>query len=55
MSHESPNRENGRDKELSTANAGTSHEAQALDSLGIVVGEIAHDFSGIVFCTTTCW
>ena len=34
-----------RDQDPAT---GTSHEAQALDSLGIVVGEIAHDFNNIL-------
>ena len=55
MSHDS-----NREKELpaGTLSAGnsstdsgaasTSHEAQALDSLGIVVGEIAHDFNNIL-------
>ena len=35
-----------RDKESPVP--GSSHEAQALDSLGIVVGEIAHDFNNIL-------
>ncbi|HEY0962230.1 MAG TPA: ATP-binding protein [Pseudomonadales bacterium] len=42
MSQESTNREQ------ETPAAGASHEAQALDSLGIVVGEIAHDFNNIL-------
>lgn len=42
MSQESTNREQ------EAAATGASHEAQALDSLGIVVGEIAHDFNNIL-------
>lgn len=42
MSQESTNREQ------EAPAAGASHEAQALDSLGIVVGEIAHDFNNIL-------
>ncbi|MGV3593024.1 MAG: response regulator [Gammaproteobacteria bacterium] len=42
MSHESTNREQ------EAPATGASHEAQALDSLGIVVGEIAHDFNNIL-------
>jgi CheY-like chemotaxis protein/nitrogen-specific signal transduction histidine kinase len=42
MSQESSNREQ------EAPGTGVSHEAQALDSLGIVVGEIAHDFNNIL-------
>lgn len=42
MSQESTNREQ------EAPATGASHEAQALDSLGIVVGEIAHDFNNIL-------
>jgi CheY-like chemotaxis protein/nitrogen-specific signal transduction histidine kinase len=41
----SPASSEKRDQETT---ASTSHEAQALDSLGIVVGEIAHDFNNIL-------
>ncbi|MDY6982754.1 MAG: hybrid sensor histidine kinase/response regulator, partial [Pseudomonadota bacterium] len=46
MSQESTNRDQNREQEAPAA--GASHEAQALDSLGIVVGEIAHDFNNIL-------
>jgi CheY-like chemotaxis protein len=52
MSHDSSSRENelpaGTNKAGTDGATGTSHEAQALDSLGIVVGEIAHDFNNIL-------